>query len=1390
MPLSNERSQVKSYPTPLPLDLIFYQTQNSDLPKNALWNYGDPHPDKTKYPNHFLVFVTPADDKGLEKCYYAARRECQDLYNFERTDADIGGERFETVSRDYVTLRSEFDAQAPAMGAAMPNVPVGKFAPGSDDATVPGFVLAGRKQGLMDQQELNSLFIVEHMVYARRTPISEVKLDLQTGRSKYSVSNWYYRGELVDGTAIEVLAADPGNAYWGLQASGIFRELIQPTTNWFIVTESRAYPEDSVIGPDNPARTRVISYPTPNGPGRISPLKTDVIFIERGAMPTPEPEYGDPHYDTATWPSHKLVFVKPAGDDAGKLYDFYYAADRINQDLYNFEDSNGEAFYRTYLLTRAEYLSVSPSYFTTLKATVGDDIAGRFSQYVFADESVDRSMPELDSLYVLVKRRYLQKTRTRQFYDDDLDSDITEAVTVIEAGTGSSSSSAGSVTEIQPVNIWHDLQITKTVVGFSTIKTLPILIKDIPYQFPKLLKGAIWTGISVYADSDTAATSYAESWYIYWDIAQPTQGPFEARVRRFLVANPDSLRTTYPIQTIVTKDETIGQARGYWIASSKGNTTYARAEQIVVPESIHGEITIQNSNLIGAIGQSTDKLPASPGFAAFSALTEMNIGYESSKTRYGLYLVEVTQLNLSGVYNGVKVPFGSENPGTSGVGDTSTAIEPPPTPTATITSNNRTISGVASAGNTEVRATAGGVEIGRVMANVTTGAYSMPLTTPYLRDVTEIVVMSRRSGAESLPQKLFSFDLAPLAPSATITTDLTTVSGKTEPGAIVNILKNGSYQVETATVVEFNYQVETLTFVGPITADGLVDIKFTSATTGSPITVQISAVMGDSDETLAQKGAIALIADSTINANWQVMWLVGNTVLARVRVPAADDATAEMEILDPNVTGITPAVSADTVPGDPVTITTAGNAMIVVTENNIAGAPIYFAVAFGDDPDAIAAKAEAALDASTINNRFVASSATNTFALTARTLGPNDPSLNIALSNYTCEGLVDAPNSVQTTPGGTPATVIANADGVYSYPFSPPLYGGLPVPDSLTITATDDGGTSPATVVTASNTPPTISSASFPGGDYDTITGSASPASVVRAYVNNAQVGSAVTSGGGTYNITLSSNLINHEYVEVFATDPVTPTVRSASIFIYAAELDLEVPTYEQSDSLGYFGTAPVGATHIKLRNPGGSLTDIPILMPSRNFSFFITGQNGEDYQLFARYAVGDSDFRIISAPLVELEPPTIEIFDRSRNVVLTTEGSFQRYRAQTTARDGYLMYVTPSVGTTLAQTLISFPGQAPAPYVPSDNKLYPYAVGAPKPTGAGIVDATWRGPMMYLNNGPPGTTNAQLKTIFLAQLPTVMQVTCTATDGRQASRTFDRAEYLEQYDLPNGIYG
>lgn len=223
------------WPTPEEKDLLFYVEKHGTLPINKTWKYGDPHPDIEKFPKHKLVYVSPETEDNWSRWYYAAERVLEDEYNWQFTDADIGGTRFKAVSREYLILRSDFDPLVPAMGAALPNTP--------RDLFTETYVLAERNQIRTPDKELDSLFVFERRVYVKKTTIKGVLVDEFSNESHAVSLDLYYRGEVVTGaTKIETLFDTPTNAFWnaysataGGKTTFYRREGRQISDNWFSV---------------------------------------------------------------------------------------------------------------------------------------------------------------------------------------------------------------------------------------------------------------------------------------------------------------------------------------------------------------------------------------------------------------------------------------------------------------------------------------------------------------------------------------------------------------------------------------------------------------------------------------------------------------------------------------------------------------------------------------------------------------------------------------------------------------------------------------------------------------------------------------------------------------------------------------------------------------------------------------------------------------------------------------------------------------------------------------------------------------------------------------------------------------------------------------------------
>lgn len=99
-----ERTPVLSFPTPEgQADLLFYESRDGDLPKNKSWTYGDPHPDRAKFPHHELVYVDESES-GWQRWYYAADRENQHLYNWQLTNTTD----WPQLTQTFLVRRSEY----------------------------------------------------------------------------------------------------------------------------------------------------------------------------------------------------------------------------------------------------------------------------------------------------------------------------------------------------------------------------------------------------------------------------------------------------------------------------------------------------------------------------------------------------------------------------------------------------------------------------------------------------------------------------------------------------------------------------------------------------------------------------------------------------------------------------------------------------------------------------------------------------------------------------------------------------------------------------------------------------------------------------------------------------------------------------------------------------------------------------------------------------------------------------------------------------------------------------------------------------------------------------------------------------------------------------------
>ena len=249
---SATRQRVLSFTSPDLRDLFFWERDTlsrvdyTDLVNDTNRAYGTAHPDTVKFPNHKLVYWEldpdfPAGSDGQDSLrvrkYYVADRADQEKYNFEFTAANIGGQKFNAVKRTFITSRSSWDENAPAMGAAMSREPDNKFPT--------GYILAQREQRRIGSKELDALYIVEVLTYVERVNIVNQRLDPATGGILNTTETLYYRGEDYVGLSStqNIESAADNSAQWGLSDAGVNKEVQQLSHDCWMVTAQDVIPQ-------------------------------------------------------------------------------------------------------------------------------------------------------------------------------------------------------------------------------------------------------------------------------------------------------------------------------------------------------------------------------------------------------------------------------------------------------------------------------------------------------------------------------------------------------------------------------------------------------------------------------------------------------------------------------------------------------------------------------------------------------------------------------------------------------------------------------------------------------------------------------------------------------------------------------------------------------------------------------------------------------------------------------------------------------------------------------------------------------------------------------------------------------------------------------------------
>jgi len=370
----------------------------------------DGPPDTENFPKHKLCHVKQADTEGLFfEYYYAAERHHQDNYNFEFSQADLGGNQYDTVVRTYVNLRSDFsdtDGEYQA-GDAMPAIPAYVFGD--------TYILMTRQQKRIGDSELDSLFVIEQRVYFKDedkisfTTHPEFKDELSTTETLAHVGK---TGIVTNaGTVTWSTAAAVAIANWGVTTDGSYDYAVQKLSNdWWKVIKQQLVGSNRLGASGNLLARRPYAMAKEEIHTHVTPVVGDVLFYVTVDRPsdagdgTPaHPAYGTA-YGTAPFASHKLCFVKQA-DPEGQYFNYYYAADRVSQDTYNFEFSQADLGGNKYDTVVRTYVRLRSSFNDRVTTATTDATLHHTDNPEAGDAMPDIPADQFDDAYILMTRQ-------------------------------------------------------------------------------------------------------------------------------------------------------------------------------------------------------------------------------------------------------------------------------------------------------------------------------------------------------------------------------------------------------------------------------------------------------------------------------------------------------------------------------------------------------------------------------------------------------------------------------------------------------------------------------------------------------------------------------------------------------------------------------------------------------------------------------------------------------------------------------------------------------------------------------------------------------------------------------------------------------------------------
>ncbi|MES2675670.1 MAG: Ig-like domain-containing protein [Pseudomonadota bacterium] len=210
---------------------------------------------------------------------------------------------------------------------------------------------------------------------------------------------------------------------------------------------------------------------------------------------------------------------------------------------------------------------------------------------------------------------------------------------------------------------------------------------------------------------------------------------------------------------------------------------------------------------------------------------------------------------------------------------------PPTRPTAAFDSTGKIIFGQAEAGSRVSVKNASAVELGTIVANATTGAYSITLTTALINAETVNVTAKDAAGNVSVAMPIIARDLtAPLQPTADFNTAGTIITGNAEKSSRVHVYNAANVSIG--------------------------NIKASSTTGNYTITLATPLTQGETVRVIANDAAGNLSVAKTISA--PVLTTATAASIKTVKMSAPSSTTAQADALIQAMAAFAPPTAAQT----------------------------------------------------------------------------------------------------------------------------------------------------------------------------------------------------------------------------------------------------------------------------------------------------------------------------------------------------------------------------------------------------------------------------------------------------------------------------------------------